>query len=176
MSPLDSRICIAVILLLAGHVPANADSPIIFEPIEPFSPLNASLRDFVSEPMIKRHRIVKIDYDAVAALFDTAAQADGIETAPLVTYRLFDDLEVQLAIKHISDYGPSREVQLRGFQECSNSEGQCLVWGHLTLGKKERTIGGVIASHTWYVGISKTDSNDQQLLWEAYIDLLPALD
>ena len=176
MRALESRICIAAVLILVSHVSVSADPTITSEPTEPSSPLNPSLRDFVSEPMIKRHRVVKIDYDEVAALFDMAAQPNGIETAPLVKYRLFDDLEVQLAIKYISERGSYRRVQLRGFQECSNSGGQCLVWGRLNLGKKARTIGGVIASHTWYVGISETDSDDQQLLWEAFIDMLPELD
>lgn len=158
-------------VLLIAHHPANGQ--IVSSGTGDLSQ-DLALLEFVAEPVVKRHRIVQIDYESLHTLI-TVAPSNYVDPSPpqteSFTLELFDDARVEVRFRY-SFQGP-------GFWEGELVEGESVgsrIHGAINLSTKKQTIDGAIFIGDRQFVISPTSQAPYHLVWEAHPELMPNFD
>lgn len=123
---------------------------------------------FLSDPMIKRFKVVRIDVEALVATFDQ----DGDP----ITLHLFEDITPTVRVliaQHRETFDRATYSDLETIDGVASEQ---KIWGQLTLDRNTSQVHGFLRSQEWYVGIWPTSEPTYYVVYEGYLDLIPQYD
>ena len=168
-------------VLLIGLIAFNAvgethDSTSILAENPPFRSIPTQMIEYVSEPVVLRHRVIAIDADVLIAALGEAKWLEDISNAAPISFPLFEGVELFVQLTHARWFpgGWQAEYTILDPDQPPDSR----VWNHGNLSISEET-GNITASFWFrkrYFAVHSSGQSPYHVAVENDPSLLPATD